>query len=748
VVMTGFLVESSQNLRQHPTDVMISLMQQVASQTHSYTFINGVLNSTTPPFPTSMPAFEPSANAVRVNVLWFASLTLSLASASFGILVKQWLREFLATDSTSPQARLRIRHFRSPALDDWMVWEIAATFPLLLQVSLALFLVGLCFFTADIHNTVGYTTLPLVAGWATLFIAASMAPALSPRCPYKTTLLRLAIKNVHQKLSLLSHCAQKVASWCGGLFSSPLGLPSWSVNDDRKPTWDEDVAAGDSSHDIDVLIAVDSIQTDDQLLTIIWNALQQTHPDPADSVTFILRTVGNRIQSNIKANLSTSFLDLQALPKQTSITTILMMTEILKNEIIRQSPTSTTKVIDWSAQWMKDCVYFILSDIGTPLPSAVNQTFSLLLGSKLRYKPFFEVIYSRVSDKSTLTHVLDRLQGALLMLRGDYLQEALNTLVQHYFCHHTGGHKKLLDVIRAHPEISSECCEKLGEILIDSLMGEMRPVGMHWHNYFITQLHLIHELSPLPGLRDKVIKVVQIMLIQSTKTSVYSRFAVGLHEKDIKLRDISQQLFIDAIVDSNDDGKLYNGGKASAQIFTINHLDRRTILANFQHAVNYQWRLHLEAEDTHWRRAIRMDPLRVCQTILMLLQKLRDHKLDVTEHAAVLGKLWDSLGGGLETVESRHIAGHPQVARQCLEMIDKLDISVPLKSADEGASATSAHEFRHKKSLFPDHLIISLSHFLPPEEDVTFSPRLRQIKLLDETSAEPFMSPNQEEHQE
>ncbi|KAI0691116.1 hypothetical protein BC835DRAFT_1279793, partial [Cytidiella melzeri] len=185
-VLTAFLIESYQGLQQDPMEVMVALMQQVAIQTYSYSLNAGFLNSTAPPFSQPRLGFQPSVNAVRVNVLWFASLTLSLMSASFGILVKQWLREYLAGDYTSPQARLRVRHYRNPGLDKWKVFEIAAILPLLLQLSLASFFVGLCIFTADVHTTVAHTTLPLVAGWGFLFIASALVPAFSPRCPYKT----------------------------------------------------------------------------------------------------------------------------------------------------------------------------------------------------------------------------------------------------------------------------------------------------------------------------------------------------------------------------------------------------------------------------------------------------------------------------------------------------------------------------------------------------------------------------------
>ncbi|KAI0697972.1 hypothetical protein BC835DRAFT_1269539 [Cytidiella melzeri] len=102
--LTAFLVESYQTLLPDPTNTMILLLQQIASQTNSYSFNDGFLTSTTAP-PNSQPAFRPTENAIRVNVLWFGSFTLALVSASFAILVKQWLREYLSGEYTSPQAR-------------------------------------------------------------------------------------------------------------------------------------------------------------------------------------------------------------------------------------------------------------------------------------------------------------------------------------------------------------------------------------------------------------------------------------------------------------------------------------------------------------------------------------------------------------------------------------------------------------------------------------------------------------------
>ncbi|KAI0790196.1 hypothetical protein BC629DRAFT_1287924, partial [Irpex lacteus] len=183
-VLTAFLIESYNNLLEDPATQTLVAIRQLVTQTASYKYEAGMLNSSASPLVVE--AFQASSTDIRVNVLWFASLLFSLITASFGILVKQWLREFLAAENPSPQARLRVRHLRYPQLSHWKVFEIAAILPLLLQLALALFFVGLCYFTASVHPSVKYTTLPLVIGWTFCFSTVTILPLFHPKCPYRT----------------------------------------------------------------------------------------------------------------------------------------------------------------------------------------------------------------------------------------------------------------------------------------------------------------------------------------------------------------------------------------------------------------------------------------------------------------------------------------------------------------------------------------------------------------------------------
>ncbi|GJE95410.1 hypothetical protein PsYK624_115940 [Phanerochaete sordida] len=190
-VVTTFVVDSYASLTPDNTDELVFLMRQSLSQ--NYTFVDGVLRPMAP-FPDD-PPFEAPLWALRVNGLWFASLIVSLSTASFGMLVKQWLVEYVAMEQwISPQEQLRARQYRHPGLEHWRVFEIAALLPLLLHVSLGLFFLGLCFYTAAANQTIGRSTFPLVAGWAFFALLTFIAPLASPRCPYKVTLLKAGLR--------------------------------------------------------------------------------------------------------------------------------------------------------------------------------------------------------------------------------------------------------------------------------------------------------------------------------------------------------------------------------------------------------------------------------------------------------------------------------------------------------------------------------------------------------------------------
>ncbi|EKM51170.1 uncharacterized protein PHACADRAFT_74407, partial [Phanerochaete carnosa HHB-10118-sp] len=185
-VMTSFIIESYTFLQTDSGSEIASLLRQIVAA--NYTISANHVNSTVP-IPATF-ASDPPPWALRINELWFASLICSLATASVGMLVKQWLKEYAAFARVSPRERLQVRQFRNPGLSTWMVLEIAAALPILLQISLGLFFIGLCFFTAAVDPRLGRSSLFLVNSWAFFVLMTVVAPLFSPRCPFKLPLLK------------------------------------------------------------------------------------------------------------------------------------------------------------------------------------------------------------------------------------------------------------------------------------------------------------------------------------------------------------------------------------------------------------------------------------------------------------------------------------------------------------------------------------------------------------------------------
>lgn len=134
-VLTAFLVVSYLLLQPDNTQRSADTLSYMSAQ---------IANTSLPPIAPAQP-FQPPTFAVWVNSLWFVSLELSLGSALFGMIAKQWLREYMTwtTMSASVKEILSLRQYRYQAFLDWRVPGIIEAIPALLEVALVLFFSGL-----------------------------------------------------------------------------------------------------------------------------------------------------------------------------------------------------------------------------------------------------------------------------------------------------------------------------------------------------------------------------------------------------------------------------------------------------------------------------------------------------------------------------------------------------------------------------------------------------------------------------
>ncbi|KAL4254662.1 hypothetical protein ABKN59_004406 [Abortiporus biennis] len=246
-VVTAFNLVSYQKLTVDSADVSLLILERISQQLASFTLATSFINSTTTPLPFPPATVNPPKAVVKINMLWFTSLVFSLVSASLAMLVKQWLREYVTGDHSSPRIHARIRQFRYYGLAKWRVFEIMALLPLLLQVALILFLIGLISFLELVDSDVSKVVTIFISIWLAVYVVATILPTFSPECPYKSPQARV-FYNVARVLRGEKpweiQSSSPHLSW--GRFEASITL--------------------DRSLEVDALVTADATFTDDEIL--------------------------------------------------------------------------------------------------------------------------------------------------------------------------------------------------------------------------------------------------------------------------------------------------------------------------------------------------------------------------------------------------------------------------------------------------------------------------------------------------
>ena len=305
-VITAFLIESYKNLQQQPEDMTNQILLQLSTQITSFTMNRDCISSVTSDF-TSSP-FQRPQYAVPINILWFLSLVISLITASLGILVKQWFHELLSYETHDPKERLKLRFFREAGLERWKVFAIASSLPLLLQLALSLFFVGLSLFLLQQDPIVAWVTTGMMISWLMLFLFTMFVPMFSSQCPYKIPMLKkllhwlrwTSISKSYRFFDRLQGDSSRgsVVKCIWRTFKKWLG----SLVDVRRP-FEEHIVSKDVSLDIPVVLYTKDVLRGERLNDSIVECFRSiTDQDVEKTVTDILdegSTINNGILPSI-----------------------------------------------------------------------------------------------------------------------------------------------------------------------------------------------------------------------------------------------------------------------------------------------------------------------------------------------------------------------------------------------------------------------------------------------------------------
>ncbi|KAF8823338.1 hypothetical protein HHX47_DHR10000127 [Lentinula edodes] len=181
-VLTTFVAQTSQSLSQDYSQLSSSYVSELTALMRAGSNMTALSN-----VPTTNTSFSPAISDLWVNGLWFTSLSIALTVALFAVLAKQWLRQYMSIITGTPRQRVFIRQFRLDGLIKWRVQTIIGLLPVLLHISLILFLAGLVIFLAPLSTLMTYITGSITAVVVILYFTASVLPLFVVQCSYRTT---------------------------------------------------------------------------------------------------------------------------------------------------------------------------------------------------------------------------------------------------------------------------------------------------------------------------------------------------------------------------------------------------------------------------------------------------------------------------------------------------------------------------------------------------------------------------------
>ena len=184
--VASFLIESYHNLSPNSGDTTNALLTQISAQ-----LVNiSVGTPLTSIAVQSGQPFKPTASAVRVNVLWFLSLILSLSCALSATLMQQWARRYqeLAQRRVAFHRRGRMRSYIFDGVHRFGMARAVATMPTLLHISVFLFFAGLVDFLFPIYAIVAYAALGCITVFTLAYSILTVLPNVYLNCPYGTPL--------------------------------------------------------------------------------------------------------------------------------------------------------------------------------------------------------------------------------------------------------------------------------------------------------------------------------------------------------------------------------------------------------------------------------------------------------------------------------------------------------------------------------------------------------------------------------
>ncbi|KAG9090271.1 hypothetical protein FS749_000690 [Ceratobasidium sp. UAMH 11750] len=188
-ISTAFVIESLGDLKPDPAESAAQTLL-VMSQTLAAIANNRPVAS---PSPDALdpPAFSPSHTAVVVNILWFLSLSLSVAVSLVAMLAKEWCYKFMSSRSGPSYEQARRRQRKWNGMERWKMKKVLIYLPAMMHLALLLFALGLCLYLWDANKRVALPVIVVTVSATLVYTCATVLPAVDRFCPYSTPAIEI-----------------------------------------------------------------------------------------------------------------------------------------------------------------------------------------------------------------------------------------------------------------------------------------------------------------------------------------------------------------------------------------------------------------------------------------------------------------------------------------------------------------------------------------------------------------------------
>lgn len=240
-VSTAFIVALQSELSPDEAQMTNALLKLLI-----HTLDNTTFNGQQPDLPQWN---GPGATEIWIQCLMYASLSTSLIAALGAVLGKQWLGHFTRCGRGPIDIRGRLRQQKMDGLQTWHFSAVLEALPLLIQVSLLLFGIGLGASIWMQQPTIAAPVVLTMAFGALFYGAIVVSCIVSPTCPFQTatsTILRFALQNISRSMRKFYIT---LAGWVPPLV---FGLASTSMPCNNARRYDNDRDFG-LSHEVDAL---------------------------------------------------------------------------------------------------------------------------------------------------------------------------------------------------------------------------------------------------------------------------------------------------------------------------------------------------------------------------------------------------------------------------------------------------------------------------------------------------------------